>query len=241
MLSLAVSTAPVHPSRVTDAHANRDEETRRVGRALKALRERAGLSQAQAGDNYGTSGQNWAKYEAGQARSIHQPNVLRKLLTAVGATPEELQLALSNTDRPHRHPPARREVAEERRSFEVPIWGRARAGPKGSQVYDLNEPERTLDLGSLFGATTRATQVVGDSLYPKAASGTTIIYDLEAWPRRDQGCVVETLEGEYYVKIFDKIIGDKLYVTELQPEERTLDFDTAKLKGVYAVVAWITR
>lgn len=59
-----------------------------LGRALAYLRKEAGLNQAQAGDKIGTSGQNWAKYETGNAPTIRDPDVQRRLAAAVGADVE---------------------------------------------------------------------------------------------------------------------------------------------------------
>lgn len=71
-----------------------DNEIERVllGRALAQLRAAAGLSQAKAGDAFGVSGQNWAKYELGRAPGIFQPAVQRRLTAAVGADVEALML-----------------------------------------------------------------------------------------------------------------------------------------------------
>ncbi|MDP2214743.1 MAG: helix-turn-helix domain-containing protein [Phenylobacterium sp.] len=61
-----------------------------LGRALAVLRERANLSQTAAGERFGVSGQNFGKYERGQAPSIEQRSVQERLAIAVGATREEL-------------------------------------------------------------------------------------------------------------------------------------------------------
>ena len=62
-----------------------------LGRALAALRTRAGLSQAEAGENYGSSAQGWGKYERGLAPSIFHPETQQRLVEAVGATVEDLE------------------------------------------------------------------------------------------------------------------------------------------------------
>lgn len=61
-----------------------------LGRALAVLRERASLSQTVAGERFGVSGQNFGKYERGQAPSIEQRSVQERLAMAVGSTREAL-------------------------------------------------------------------------------------------------------------------------------------------------------
>lgn len=68
-------------------------EARLLGQALRILRSRAHLSQAEAGARFGddgVSGEGWRKYEAGKAPSIFSPGTQRKLAEAVGSTVEDL-------------------------------------------------------------------------------------------------------------------------------------------------------
>lgn len=93
MLSLAVSNRQPHhrvimPRTVADT-PNKDALI--LGRALAVLRKRAALSQEAAGDRAGITGQGWAKYEKGQAPSIHFPQRQIELTAAVGATPADLE------------------------------------------------------------------------------------------------------------------------------------------------------
>jgi transcriptional regulator with XRE-family HTH domain len=65
------------------------EEAREVGRALKALRERAGLTQDQAAENLRVTRTAWQNYEAGRAivlRTDHQA----RLAEALGCRREDL-------------------------------------------------------------------------------------------------------------------------------------------------------
>lgn len=89
MLSLAIETPARHvPSFMT----NDDDsvELRLLGRALANLRMRARLSQAAAGEAFGSSGQGWAKYENGKAPTLFRPQVQAKLAAAIGAKPDDL-------------------------------------------------------------------------------------------------------------------------------------------------------
>lgn len=62
-----------------------------LGRALALLRQRAQLSQEAAGERLGITGQGWAKYERGQAPSIHFPNRQAELTAALGVTTADLE------------------------------------------------------------------------------------------------------------------------------------------------------
>lgn len=65
-----------------------DSELVLLGRTVSYLRREAGISQEEAGKRYGTSGQNWGKFERGIASTIFQPNVQKRLAAALGADHE---------------------------------------------------------------------------------------------------------------------------------------------------------
>lgn len=90
MLSLAIETAARHLPFMTTEDDDQ-AEAKRLGTALAVLRGRARLSQAAAGEAFGTTGQGWGKYETGKAPSIFQPSVQARLAQAVGASLSEFQ------------------------------------------------------------------------------------------------------------------------------------------------------
>lgn len=65
-------------------------EASRLGRALKVLRTRAGLSREQAGARIGLGERGWSKYETGQAAGIFRPSVQARLSEALGQPAEAL-------------------------------------------------------------------------------------------------------------------------------------------------------
>lgn len=75
---------------LTDHDAAERAQAVRLGRALKVLRERAGLSQSEAGEGIGVSGEGWAKYERGAAAGIFRPAMQARLTLALGQTVEAL-------------------------------------------------------------------------------------------------------------------------------------------------------
>lgn len=72
-----------------------DSDARRLGEALAALRREAGLSQAEAGARVGMTSQGWGLYEAGKRPGLFRPDVQRRLTTALGASPEALELKVA--------------------------------------------------------------------------------------------------------------------------------------------------
>ena len=99
MLSLAhretVAHLPPMVSR-TDGHG----EDWLWGQALKALRQRAGMTLAEAGDGVDPpmSGQAWGLYEQGKRSGIHQPRTQDKLTRAVQASRQDLTTEAQRLD-----------------------------------------------------------------------------------------------------------------------------------------------
>lgn len=161
-----------------------DTDARRLGDALAALRRERGLSQAEAGRNAGMTSQGWGLYEAGRRPGLFRPDVQRRLTLALGATPEALALAIGSA--PEQAPGATPSgVASAARSFE------GAAGP---------------------AAPTRRLQLSNDDLSPWAASGVVLEYQPGRWPRRDQGCIIQTVDGQTLVRVYDRADAESIIV-----------------------------
>lgn len=193
-----------------------DDDARRLGEALAALRREAGLSQAEAGQRAGMTSQGWGLYEAGKRSGLFRPDVQRRLTGAIGATVEALALVQGSPgeDRPDR-PAGERGVANAGRGF-----------------IDAPPPP----------AAVRRLQLSNDDLAPWAASGVVLEYQPGRWPRRDQGCVIEMADGEMRVRLYDRADAELLVVRGgpggLAAEERIARADT---RAVSAVVARLER
>lgn len=214
-----------------------DAEARAMGAAVRALRDEKGLSQPQAGARMKPSpvtAQAWANYEAGKRRFTEV--LIGRICAAIGVSRDEL-ISMRNRQLAEGAAPTPRPqmVREAARVFELPVWGRARAGPSGPELHDEGEPEQVIDLRTIFGATTRALRVAGESMTGYVEPGELVIYDTATWPRRGHGCVVELHSGNFLVKLYEKTDGSTLFLREHFPEERTLDVSMAEVKGVYAV------
>lgn len=88
-----------------------DGDTLKVGRAVAFLRERVGLTQAQAAEAVpapGMTNQYWQMHEAGRVPGIHKPATQRKLIEALNAasgvepplTMQDLEAAIAGGDHP---------------------------------------------------------------------------------------------------------------------------------------------
>lgn len=212
--------------------STREAEQALTGRAIRALRERMKLTQGQAGAGCvpGITSQAWQKYESGERKLSR--DTLERLAHAIGVEPTDIEAErrrVLGEGAPLR--PLTRRPAD----FTIPVWGRARAGPEGPQVYDAAEPDRQLDLSDLFRGTSRATTVAGESMEPWVSSGALVIYDTAAWPRRGEGCVVELASGELLVKLYKRVDGSTLFIEELSPERREIRIAMREIKGAYAV------
>lgn len=183
-----------------------DPEADALGRALAALRKARGLSQAEAGARMGVTSQAWGLYEAGRRPGMFRPDVQRRLTAALDLTPEDLALEMARLPAPSSEPPVER-LEEGGRAFS------AKESPAS--------PRRTLQLRD-------------DDLAPWAGSGVVLVYDLSVWPRRDQGCVVETGEGAV-VGLYDRGDRDTVVLRGPAGEERVLQ--RSRIGPVGAVVA----
>lgn len=93
MPSLALAPPVAHPrfmSKPTGDTAN--PELKLLGKALLVLRTECGLSRETASERFGTSVQNWGKYERGEATTLFNPDVQRRLTHALGADVEALHM-----------------------------------------------------------------------------------------------------------------------------------------------------
>jgi len=220
------------------ARADEDRiEQRLLGRALAQLRNRAQMTQDAAGAAFGVSGQNWQKYESGRAPGVFRPHVQRRLVAAVGATVEELWLArdqIAGSDAGPRLAPSGSKLAGSKGAG----WGVA----EPDVPYDSPGPDagaHKARLAELLGPTIRFLSMPDDCLRPWATSGATIAYDPRAWPRREEGCVIQTDDGPLHVRIFLRADADAIYACELFPKVKEVRFPRAPGTQIFRVVARI--
>lgn len=199
-----------------------DNDARRLGDALAALRRDRDLSQAEAGRRAGMTSQGWGLYEAGKRSGLFRPDVQRRLTAAIGATPEELML----------------------RQVSAAPAAPAPSGPGGAGgLAGTGVGSRGRDFSPApVARTTGRLQLSNDDLAPWAASGVVLEYEAGRWPRRDQGCVIEMNDGEIRVRLYDRADAGTLVVRGgpggLDAEERIARSAT---RAVSAVTARLER
>jgi hypothetical protein len=179
--------------------------------------------------------QRWQQIEKGSLRFT--PEQRGRIAAALGATVEEIELERA---RILGHRPTRQQLrgmAEpETRGLVIPIYGRTELDRDGWRVTDAGKTEGFFDLRELMGPSIGVTHVADDGMGEKAAPGATVIFDRSRRPAKGKGCVVETVTGEMYVRLFDGVDDDHVVVRNLAG--RPTAFARGQVKGVYAVRFW---
>lgn len=154
-----------------------DQQTRRLGEALAHLRHDKGLSQAEAGRRAGMTSQAWGLYESGKRPGLFRPDVQRRLTQAIDTTVEALGLQAGLTTT----------ISKPAPTTGVESTGRAFAAVPALQSV---------------ASSRHRFQLSNDDLWPWAASGVVLEYEPGRWPRRDQGCVIETKDGQRFARLY---------------------------------------
>ena len=170
------------------ARFQQDADAAGLGRALAELRHAAGLSQAEAGARVGMTSQGWGLYEAGKRPGLFRPDVQRRLTAALDASAEDLALIIARSAGT---------LADTEPSSGVESPGRS---------YGPGPRDRSLPIETL--------QLTDDALAPWAASGVVLEFDAGRWPRRDQGCVIDMVNGERWVRLYDHADADAIHVRD---------------------------
>lgn len=210
-----------------------------MGAAIRNLRERsrpAGkrMSQDEAAAKLGMTRQAWQSYEAGDRQVVLRSDVQERIAEALDTTVEALLFEYDKIIGTPARRPERTADDRDAPSFELVVPSRAKAGRRAPLAYDLGEPETTVDMGWMFGPNGSGLRVAGDSMTGYVESGQLVIFDRTRWPSRGEGCVIETNDGELYVKEYVAQEGPILRVRQRFPEE-IIEFPMDEIKGVYAI------
>lgn len=246
MQLLATSRPTAHSWRVSEP----PEKTDRVvwGAALRAMRLRSGLKIYEAAEAYepagytpgdpkkGMSVQRWQQIEKGELKFSDDQQL--RLARALNGTVEELRLERARILGHRREAPARAGVEEPGpRGLVIPLWGRTELGADGWTVKASDVSESAFDLRELLGPSIGAAHMPDDAMSPKAGAGDVVIFDRSRRPKADKGCVVETLSGELYPRLFVGIDDEHVMVRSLA-KPTPVAFKRSEVKGVYAVRFW---
>lgn len=233
VLSLAINPALRSPRRMTETMSAEEAERRILGRALAALRDRAGLTQYEAAQQLGISTQAWQMYEGGKRRFT--PEQIGKVTAALGNSPEDLMIQRARLLGQEPQLAMVHGVGErEGRALIIPIWGRAKVADAGPTVEAGETPDDLMDLRILRSASVGATRIADGSLIGWGDPGELVIFDRDRWPARGKGCVIEMKNGQLFVKLYEKSEDGHLYARQLNPES-LVNFKMSEVKGVYAI------
>jgi phage repressor protein C with HTH and peptisase S24 domain len=216
----------------TEPPQSASDELQAMAAAIRSLRVRVGISQPAAAEALGVSRQAWQNYEAGDRQNILRSDVQHQIARALGIQREDLLREAERLAGMAPQQPGAPQATP--RNYELSVLGRVRASAQGPQIYDGGEPEQLIDVSWMFGINARTLRVAGDSMTGYVESGDLVIYDTSQWPRRGDGCVVEMLTGEIYVKEYLGSADGVLKVRQRLPEEEVC-FSLAAVKGVYPV------
>lgn len=210
-----------------------------LGRAARALRERAGMTQEDVAERMGVRRQAVQNYEAGLRQAILRTDVQDRYALALGIRREDLIRERdrlnglpANDGRPNALPqPA---LPADNFNYEIPVLTRSRTGPEGPTLYGVSEPDTVIDMSWMFGANARTLRQVGDRMTGYVESGQLVVYDTSVWPKRNDGCVVELANGEVHVAEYLETGQGVLKVRYRSPAEDA-SFPLPEVKGAYLI------
>lgn len=161
-----------------------DDDVRRLGEALAAIRRDKCLSQAEAGARIGMTSQGWGLYESGRRPGLFRPDVQRRLTGALEATPEDLLLRVAD----------------------------GAAAPPSEAAGGVEATGRAFRPAPARPADVRMIQLTSDEMRPWAGAGVTIAYRPGQAPRPGQGCVLRLADGRLMVRLFECGDGDTVRI-----------------------------
>lgn len=233
---------------MTTSSDNDNAEAKALGQALASLRAKAGLTQPQAAERFGIdSAAGWGKYETGKAPSIFRPDVQRRLVEAVNASVEDLQIERSRlsssptpaigVSRPAAPSDAPRRADPAPFPGMVAVYGYA-AGEGERIVVASGSEIRWIPMhpGQRGYAKIGAAEIVGESMYPRYKPREMAYFVFDLQPPRGDDVIVELDDGTAIIKEYGGRTADHLILREFYPEERTFDLPLSKVKSLHAVV-----
>jgi transcriptional regulator with XRE-family HTH domain len=232
-----------HRLRMRSGDTN-SREQKLLGQALKALRERAEMTQEDAATRFGVgNAPAWSKYERGLAPSIFQPDVQQRLVAALGASMQDLLLERARF--------AGQEVAaqatgaaERGRPFQatpmpglVAVYGRPAATPgsvdlaPGAEIrfMPMHPAQRGYERTGIY-------EVVGEAMHPrwKPRELAYFVFDLD--PPRGDDVIVDLSGGGAILREYVGRTSTHLSLRRFYPEEAIEDVPLAEVTALHAVV-----
>lgn len=229
-----------------------------TARALKALREEAGLSMRQTADALGMSLTGYQHYEDRYKKAFLPVELMRRAATVLagygiapgrvlalaGSTPEAAGIEPAGTasmaeDRPARpRPPAPApapRIIRFDRADRLPVYGSAQAGPDGQRIeFDpiewIDRPETLREVPGAF-----AMYVMNDSMEPKYEQGDMLYVHPTRIPRRMSHVVIVKNDGTALVKRLVRAEMEAFVVRQYNPPGE-YEIPRREVKALYLVL-----
>jgi DNA-binding XRE family transcriptional regulator len=221
----------------------------RLARAVAELREESGLNQDEFAHRAGwKSGQALQRYEAkGPVRrklskELRDEDFQDQLMGVIGLTRQALLDRVEHLRQMEEGgPPQRRNqgAREDGRPFEVAVDGR-RQPPTKPPTDDLAGTPGVRDLSWMFNGGVRYMSVGGDAMTGYADPGTLIAYDISQKPTRGEGCVIELVTGERFLREFVRADTKRVHAAQRHPKVE-VSWALAEVVGWYKVKARIDK
>jgi transcriptional regulator with XRE-family HTH domain len=237
MLGMAAPTTSVLHRRVAERVERITppaDEAAAIGQAIQRLREANSISQEELAERLGVARQTISRYETGRT-AVLRTDLQRQIASAIGVTIEALMTERDNVIRPDF--PRRPGEAMPGMKTVVAVQAQPEIGEDGLVHYVEVPPVSSEDLGWLFGPNAGFVRLADGALPDGPFSARVAGFDRTAWPRRGQGCVIETRDGELLPRIYEgrteggvRVRGGDGIGEHAVPSN--------KVKGVYAIRYW---
>lgn len=214
---------------VRAAPTSTSDQAKVLGRAIASLRERLGVSQEELADRLGIARQTVSRYETGRS-AVLRLDIQRAIAAALEVTVDDIVNEGDNIIRPD-FPGSGRVPAV------VNVVAQPQIGADGEVRYRETLTLASEDLGWLFGPNAGFLQLADGALPDGAFNARLAGFDRSAWPRKGQGCVIETREGELIPGVYDHRSDAGVHVRGGSAAgDQVVPANT--IKGVYAIRFW---
>lgn len=229
MLALQNGGRPREFPRMAPLPDNLNREKRALGRAMRRVRERQGMTQAQAAKRLGVLDQQWQRWESGE----RNPRLAKipEIAAAIDVTPEELLAERSRVIGLDDLGPVAPEPGL------VGLYGYAAGAGERLTIASGSEmrwvPMHPAQVGY---RKVGAVEIVGESMYPRWKPREIAYFVFDLSPPRGEDVIAELQDGTAIIKEYVGRIGDKLQFREFFPQERIFEIPAEEIRALHAVV-----
>lgn len=236
MLALHPAGATTNAWFMVDSGNMFERERRALGRAMRRIRERKGLTQAETAKRIAVADQQWQRWEAGDRNP--RKDRYGDIASALDVSVEELlnertRLATSAEEAAPVAPSADL----------IGVYGYAAGAGERITVTSGSELRWVPKHPAQYGyRKVGAAEIIGESMYPRWKPRELAYFVFDLMPPRGEDVIVELRSGEAMIKEY---VGRRpgedggpgvLRLKEFYPEERILEISEADVRALHAVV-----